>query len=78
MDKNTYEIMRPDSIGLTQSRLVMGKLSGRHAFRAELAKLGLRFRDEEVNAAFERFKTARGPEKGIVREKIWNQSCPKP
>ncbi len=55
-DKSTYEIMRPDAVGLTQSRLVMGKLSGRHAFRDELTKLGYALTDEEINAAFERFK----------------------
>jgi len=55
-DKSTYEIMQPDSIGLTQSRLVMGKLSGRHAFREELNKLGYSLTDEEVNSAFVRFK----------------------
>ena len=35
-DKNTYEIMRPESVGLEQVKLVMGKLSGRHAFRQRL------------------------------------------
>lgn len=69
-DKNTYEIMRPDSIGLTQSRLVMGKLSGRHAFRAELAKLGYTLTDEEVNAAFERFKRLADQKKELFEEDL--------
>lgn len=69
-DKNTYEIMRPDSIGLTQSRLVMGKLSGRHAFRAELAKLGYTLSDEEVNAAFERFKRLADQKKELFEEDL--------
>ena len=69
-DKNTYEIMRPDSIGLTQSRLVMGKLSGRHAFRAELAKLGYALSDEEVNAAFERFKRLADQKKELFEEDL--------
>ncbi len=55
-DTRTYEIMRPEAVGLTQSRFVMGKLSGRHAFRDALAKLGYALADEEVKAAFERFK----------------------
>lgn len=69
-DKNTYEIMRPDSIGLTQSRLVMGKLSGRHAFRAELAKLGYALSDEEVNAAFDRFKRLADQKKELFEEDL--------
>ncbi|MDE0145198.1 MAG: 2-isopropylmalate synthase [Nitrospira sp.] len=69
-DKNTYEIMQPGSIGLTQSRLVMGKLSGRHAFRAELAKLGYALSDEEVNAAFERFKRLADQKKELFEEDL--------
>ena len=55
-DKSTYEIMRPEAIGVTQSRFVMGKLSGRHAFRDELSKLGYVLTDDEIRTAFERFK----------------------
>ena len=55
-DARTYEIMRPDSVGLTHSRFVMGKLSGRHAFRDALEKLGYALTDEEIRTAFERFK----------------------
>jgi 2-isopropylmalate synthase len=69
-NKNTYEIMKPDSIGLTQSRLVMGKLSGRHAFRAELAKLGYTLTDEEVNAAFDRFKRLADQKKELFEEDL--------
>ena len=69
-DKNTYEIMQPDSIGLTQSRLVMGKLSGRHAFRAELAKLGYSLTDEETNAAFDRFKRLADQKKELFEEDL--------
>ncbi len=55
-DKSTYEIMRPETVGVTQSRFVMGKLSGRHAFRDELAKMGYALTEEETKVAFERFK----------------------
>ncbi len=55
-DKSTYEIMRPETVGVTHSRFVMGKLSGRHAFRDELAKLGYALTDDEIRVAFERFK----------------------
>ncbi len=69
-DKNTYEIMQPDSIGLKQSRLVMGKLSGRHAFREELTKLGYSLTEEEVNAAFDRFKRLADQKKELFEEDL--------
>jgi len=69
-EKRTYEIMRPDSIGLTQSRLVMGKLSGRHAFREELTKLGYALTDEEINAAFDRFKRLADQKKELFEEDL--------
>ena len=53
----TYEIMRPETIGLSTSRLVLGKHSGRHAFRVRLQELGYTdLTEEEINQAFERFK----------------------
>jgi 2-isopropylmalate synthase len=53
----TYEIMRPETVGLTSSRLVLGKHSGRHAFRVRLGEMGYGdLSDDEVNTAFERFK----------------------
>ncbi len=55
-DKTTYEIMTPESVGLVKSRLVLGKHSGRHAFRDRLSEMGYSLSDEEVNKAFERFK----------------------
>jgi len=53
----TYEIMRPETVGLGSSRLVLGKHSGRHAFRVRLQDMGYGdLSDKEVNIAFERFK----------------------
>ncbi|MGQ9593980.1 MAG: 2-isopropylmalate synthase [Anaerolineae bacterium] len=52
----TYEIMRPETVGLTETSLVLGKHSGRHAFRERLAKLGYRLSPEEVDRLFTRFK----------------------
>ncbi len=69
-DKNTYEIMRPESIGLTQSRLVMGKLSGRHAFREELTNLGYTLSDQELQEAFERFKRLADQKKELFEEDL--------
>jgi len=69
-DKSTYEIMRPESVGLTQSRLVMGKLSGRHAFREELASLGYTLSDQELQEAFERFKRLADQKKELFEEDL--------
>jgi 2-isopropylmalate synthase len=53
----TYEIMRPETVGLSASSLVLGKHSGRHAFRKHLEELGYDdLSKEELNKAFERFK----------------------
>ncbi|OGS69077.1 MAG: 2-isopropylmalate synthase [Firmicutes bacterium RBG_13_65_8] len=52
----TYEIMDPVSIGRPQSRLVLGKLSGSHAFRNRLAELGIRLPEEQIARAFAQFK----------------------
>ncbi len=51
----TYEIMTPESVGLTQSRLVLGKHSGRHAFKAHLEEMGYTLTAEELERAYERF-----------------------
>ena len=53
----TYEIMRPETVGLGSSRLVLGKHSGRHAFRVRLGEMGYGdLSDDEINTAFDRFK----------------------
>jgi 2-isopropylmalate synthase len=53
----TYEIMRPETVGLAESALVLGKHSGRHAFRKHLEKMGYDdLSKEELNKAFDRFK----------------------
>lgn len=56
-NEQTYEIMRPETVGLHASRLVLGKLSGRHAFRVHLEEMGYdNLTAEEINVAFKRFK----------------------
>lgn len=52
----TYEIMRPEDVGLNKSRLVLGKHSGKHALKNRLIELGHLLSDDEVLKAFERFK----------------------
>jgi 2-isopropylmalate synthase len=57
-NEQTYEIMRPETVGLHASRLVLGKLSGRHAFRVRLEEMGYdNLTGEEINVAFKRFKS---------------------
>ncbi|MFP4697418.1 MAG: 2-isopropylmalate synthase [Eubacteriales bacterium] len=55
-NKSTYEIMTPESIGLTQNKMVLGKHSGRHAFEDRLIQLGYELSKEEVDEAFKSFK----------------------
>ncbi len=62
----TYEIMRPETVGVTQTRLVLGKHSGRHALKARLAELGYNFNDAELDKAFERFKNLADKKKMIT------------
>jgi 2-isopropylmalate synthase len=52
----TYEIMRPEDVGLAHSNLVLGKHSGRHAFRQRVEQLGFKLDDVELNRCFEEFK----------------------
>ncbi len=64
--QQTYEIMRPESVGATQTKLVLGKHSGRHALRARLADMGHALNDEELGKAFERFKALADRKKVIT------------
>jgi 2-isopropylmalate synthase len=55
--RETYEIMRAQDVGWSANRIVLGKHSGRNAFRTRLGELGIEFEaEEELNAAFARFK----------------------
>jgi len=66
----TYEIMTPESVGLTQSKLVMGKHSGRHAFRVKLKDLGYELGDNAIEDAFRRFKDLADKKKDLYDEDI--------
>ena len=54
--KRTYEIMDAGTIGLSQSKLVLGKHSGRHAFRVHLEEMGYRLSEKDLDEVFRRFK----------------------
>jgi len=62
----TYEIMRPEDVGVSQSNLVLGKHSGRHAFRARLASMGHVLSEAELDQAFARFKELADRKKTIT------------
>ncbi|RNC67896.1 MAG: 2-isopropylmalate synthase [Desulfuromonadales bacterium] len=70
MDKSTYEIMTPESVGLKANVLVLGKHSGRHAFKKRLAELGYELSDEDMNKAFERFKALADLKKEVFDEDL--------
>lgn len=69
-EKLTYEIMRPEEVGIPKSTLVMGKHSGRHAFRQKLKELGFDLNDEELDKAFERFKSIADKKKVVYDEDL--------
>ena len=69
-NSQTYEIMSPESIGLKESSLVMGKHSGRHAFREKLADLGYVLGNNAFQDAFERFKALADKKKNVYDEDI--------
>jgi len=67
---NTYEIMTPESVGLSESKLVMGKHSGRHAFRNKLEELGFELGDNALQEAFARFKNLADKKKEIFEDDL--------
>ena len=69
-EKSTYEIIRPETIGLHRTQFVLGKHSGRHAFRTRLNELGFALSDDEINSAFERFKKLADQKKEIYDEDL--------
>jgi 2-isopropylmalate synthase len=79
-EKSTYEIMTPESIGIKKNTMVLGKLSGRHAFEERLKELGYNsLSSDEIQSAFEKFKSLADKKKEVtdrdievlVGEKVW-------
>ncbi|MEW6617894.1 MAG: 2-isopropylmalate synthase [bacterium] len=69
-ERTTYEIMTPQSIGLPSSKIVLGKLSGRHAFKHRLEELGYEISENEFEKAFEVFKKTADKKKEITDSDI--------
>ncbi len=68
--KSTYEIMTPETVGLSQSTLVLGKHSGRHAFRDRVKSLGYDLTEDQMQKAFEIFKNLCDLKKQVYDEDI--------
>ena len=66
----TYEIMTPESVGFASSSLVMGKHSGRHAFRVKLEEMGYDMDSERLETVFRRFKELADKKKEILDDDI--------
>ena len=62
---STYEIMRPEDVGIAKSNLVLGKHSGRHAFRDRVRELGFDLDEFETNRAFQEFKKLADKKKDV-------------
>lgn len=62
----TYEIMRPETVGASRSKLILGKHSGRHALKARLVSLGYALEEAEIDRLFERFKALADKKKTIT------------
>jgi len=69
-DKITYEIMTPESVGVTKSSLVLGKHSGRHAMKDELGKRGYELSEDDLNKVFTRFKELADKKKDLYEEDL--------
>ncbi len=69
-ERTTYEIMSPESIGLSKNKLVLGKHSGRHAFADRIKSLGYKLSDTEINRHFEEFKRLCDKKKNVGDDDI--------
>ena len=68
--RETYEIMHPADIGLTKSKLVLGKHSGRHAFADKLKEMGYELSEEHLEKAFKKFKDLADKKKEIEQRDL--------
>lgn len=69
-NRETYEIMKPESIGITTNNMVIGKHSGRHAFKDKIETMGYKLTQEELDKAFEEFKKLADKKKQIYDKDI--------
>lgn len=70
-EPSTYEIMTPALIGVSSNRLVLGKHSGRHAFKKRVAELGFELSDAKLNDAFDAFKALTDKKKEVTDDDLF-------
>jgi 2-isopropylmalate synthase len=75
-ERTTYEIIDPASVGVPQSRLVLGKHSGRHALRARLTDLGFELTHEQLDTVYREFTALADRKKGLTDEEIVSLASP--
>ena len=69
-ERTTYEIIDPASVGVPESRLVLGKHSGRHALRSRLETLGFSLSHEQLDAVYRQFTALADRKKGVTDDEI--------
>jgi len=69
-ERTTYEIMTPETIGLSSSRMVLGRHTGRHGFNEKCRQLGFKLNEAEMEQAYERFKELADKKKEVFEEDI--------
>jgi 2-isopropylmalate synthase len=75
-ERTTYEIIDPIAVGVPESRLVLGKHSGRHALRARLETLGFTLTHEQLDSVYRQFTTLADRKKGVTDEEIAEFATP--
>ncbi|MFV8828718.1 2-isopropylmalate synthase [Alkalihalobacterium sp. APHAB7] len=70
-EKTTYEIITPELVGVSSNRMVLGKHSGRHAFKDKIRELGYTATDEQINKVFKAFKELADKKKEITEDDIF-------
>ncbi len=68
--RSTYEIMQPEDVGFGETKLVLGKHSGKHALSVRLKKLGFHLKEKELKKAFEKFKVLADKKKNVYDEDL--------
>lgn len=69
-ERITYEIMKPEDVGFGETKLILGKHSGRHAFRERLRRLGIDLKEAQIDKAFNRFKELADKKKEVFDEDL--------
>jgi len=69
-ERSTYEIMTPESIGLTDMKIVLGRHSGKHGFKKHLENMGYKLSESELDMAFERFLLVADKKKEVFDEDV--------